>query len=66
MDREDQQLSIILEEAWQGLSPNWFADIKSTYYQSVFLPMVGCADNIYYRNCSLESYSDSCLSSLGL
>ena len=64
MSDENQRLSQAIEDSWQHLSPNWSAEAKSKYYYDIYLPMVSCADEVYFNNASLESYSENCLNSL--
>ena len=64
MNGENQRRSQIIEDSWQQLAPNWSAEAKSKYYHDIYLPMVSCADEVYYNNVSLESYSENCLNSL--
>lgn len=64
MSSENQRLSQIIEDSWQRLSPNWSADVKSVYYHDILSLLINCADEVYYNNSSLESFSETCLNSL--
>ena len=64
MSADTQRISQNLEDYWQALSPNWSAEIKSTYYHDIMTPLIDFADEVYFNNRALESYSETCLNSL--
>ena len=49
-----------IQAAWEALTPKWNAEVKSKYFNQLYLPLLSEADGIYQRNENLEDYAESC------
>lgn len=55
-----------VQAAWDALHFKWNAEVKSKYFNQIYLPLLSEADGMYQRNENLEYYAESCRSSLGI
>ena len=53
-----------LQAAWDALSSKWNAEVKSKYFNQIFLPLLLESDQMYQRNENLEEYAKNCVNSL--
>lgn len=52
-------VSDALEDAWGELNPQWTAEAKRKYYNTVFDALLSEAAGIYQRNEALDRYAQS-------
>ena len=50
-----------IQAAWDALTSKWNAEIKSKYFNQIYLPLLSEADGIYRRNENLEDYAEKCI-----
>lgn len=53
-----------IQAAWDTVSAKWSAEVKSKYFNQIYLPLLSEADGMYQRNDNLEDYAESCINSL--
>ena len=53
-----------IQEAWDMVSAKWSADVKTQYFNKLYIPLLSEAEGIYQRNDELEDYAENCLNSL--
>ena len=53
-----------IQAAWDAVSAKWSAEVKSKYFNQIYLPLLSEADGMYQRNDNLEDYAESCINSL--
>ncbi len=46
------------------VSAKWSADVKTQYFNKIYIPLLSEAEGIYQRNDELEDYAENCLNSL--
>lgn len=53
-----------IQAAWDTVSAKWSAEVKSKYFDQIYLSLLSEADGIYQRNDNLETYAEDCINSL--
>jgi len=53
-----------IQDAWDALTSKWNAEVKSKYFNQIYLSLLSEADGIYRRNEKLEDYVEGCVNSL--
>lgn len=53
-----------IQAAWDALTSKWNAEVKSKYFNQIYLSLLSEADGMYQRNENLEDYAESCINSL--
>ena len=59
-----ENVTQLLNDAWETLEASWSADIRSRYRDQIFLPLVQQAEKLRRSNEELEDYADQCLRSV--
>lgn len=53
-----------IQAAWDVLSAKWSAEVKSKYFNQIYLQLLSEADGMYQRDDNLEDYAESCVNLL--